>query len=264
VVLTPQGLLFKSAQGWYLLNRKLQLQPVGKPVQAFNADVCTRAITVPNTTYVEALCAAGTPLRYDWFYDSWGEDGQERLGLDAVIGPSGFVTYVNATTGIVQTETPGEYSDAGTGGFAMSVQTSWLKFAGVQGFQVFWKAFIKGFFKGTQPYQVQIAYNYDPTVVDTLVYQPYAGTPASGASGWGVGVWGASQPWGVSGGLVTYPDSLQFRVFPSRIHAEAVQFTITELPPYNTGSTWSLDAMDLEVGLRKGGFKGIGGRGNVG
>ncbi|MBU6429677.1 MAG: hypothetical protein KGR26_11735, partial [Cyanobacteria bacterium REEB65] len=233
IALTPNGLIFKSQAGWYLLDRTLQLRPIGKKVQAYNADVCTSARAVPNSTQVRCLCgSSGTSLLYDWYYDSWAPLGSHS-GWDACILPSGLYTYANASTGVVQTEAPGTYGDAVTGGYPMTIQTSWLKLSSIQGFGAIWWIYLKGLFLGTQAYQVQVAYNYNQTVVDTLVYQPLAGTNPGGADPWGSpATWGADY-WGVPGGVVAYANTLQFRINPSQKHLESIQLTITELPPYS-------------------------------
>jgi len=263
IALTPNGFIFKSSQGWYLLNRSLQLMPIGKKVQAFNADVCTSAVCVPNSTQVRCLCGStGTSLLYDWFYDDWAPwpnspAGANPAGWDACINPSGVYTYVNAGNGIVQNETPGYYADpfgAGAGnvvGIQMSAQTAWLKLNGVSGFGAVWKVFLKGYFLGSQPYLIQIAYDYNPTVVDSFVFQPLS---TNGVWGGDSTPWGSGPVWG--GGVnVNYPDSYQIRIYPSRVHCTAIQITVTEEPPYSVQQTWSLDAIDLEVGIRKGGRK---------
>jgi hypothetical protein len=252
IALTPGGLIFKSNQGWYLLNRSLQLVPIGKKVQAFNSDVCTSAVCVPNSTQVRCICGAtGTTLLYDWFYDDWGPFTPHN-GWDACIGPGGAYTYVNSATGVVQSETQGIYADTTAGGgFPMAAQTAWLKLNGISGFGAVWKVFLKGLFLGSQPYQIQIAYDYNPKIVDTFVFQLGA---SNGVWGGDSSPWGSGNVWG-GGQAVLYPDSYEIRIYPSRVHCTALQITVTEEPPYSTTRTWSLDAIDLEVGIRKGGRK---------
>ncbi len=260
--LTPNGIMFKSAQGWYLLDRNLALHPIGKRVQQYNADVCTSCVAVPNSTQMRCLCGAtGTTLVYDWFYDDWAPF-TNHSGWDACVDPNGVYAYVNSTTGIVQTETAGQFADpfgAGGGntqGIPMSVTTAWLKLNGIQGFGALFWIYVKGYFLGSQPYLVQIAYNYNPTVVDSFIYQPGA---SDSNLYWGSDTtWGESSPWGIRGNVDSFGNTFQFRINPSVHHCESLQITITEQTPYSTTSTWSLDAIDLEVGLRRGGFKNIG------
>ena len=52
--------------------------------------------------------------------------------------------------------------------------------------------------------------------------------------------------------------SLQFRIKNKLQLCEAIQITITELGPIPTDVAVSLDAVDLEVGSKVGGFKGLG------
>ena len=52
VVLTPDGLMFKSKKGIYLLSRSMQLAYIGANVEAFNDLKVSSAIVVPEENQV--------------------------------------------------------------------------------------------------------------------------------------------------------------------------------------------------------------------
>lgn len=248
VTLIPAGLVFKSNSGFYLLERGLSLKYIGAPVQAFNADVVTDAQAVSENTQVRFLSATGTTLVYDSLYDTWGTfTNHQGLASARLAGTETYV-YINPSTSKILQETYGVYGDDGIG-YPLWMQTAWLKFDGVQGFQRLWKILFKGNFPGTMAYQVSIAYNYNPTIIDTFTLNVGAG---ANANVWGgSATWGADSAWGY-GPLTTLPNLLQFRVFNSKQLCESMQVTFQSLTPFDTTQTPGLDAIDLEIGIRKG------------
>lgn len=254
VVLQPQGVMFKSTQGFWLLGRDLSLKYVGAPVKTYNSDLVSSAVALANNSQINFLSDSGTTLMYDWYYDSWSTFTTN--GTDSVVDSSGNFTMVTST-GSIWVQTPGLYYDGDGSPVIMSIQTAWLKPSSIQGFGRIWKAFLEGQFYGSQPYLVQIAYNYVDAPVDSFTFN-------NGAGGTTVGVWGASPVWGSfiwgedGATSATFSDQIQIRVFPSNQLCESIQFTITDLPPVPAGKTWSLNALDLEIGVRRGGMKRIG------
>ena len=181
LVLTPNGILFMSQKGIQLLNRGLQISQRqdgtnwGSPVEAYNGNTIVAAQLIPNTTEVRFTCASGVSLLYDYQYDQWGTN--TNLGVDSIVW-NGTYYYLEAA-GNVREEISNYYLDDSTG-FSLVATSPWMKFAGLQGFQRIWKFFLQGFFPGTNPIQVQIAYDYNPTIVDTFVLNAGASAGGSG------------------------------------------------------------------------------------
>jgi hypothetical protein len=236
LALLPDGILFKSSKGWHLLGRDLQTRYVGLGVEAYNSDVCVSAQVIPNTTEVRCLCASGTTLLYDYQYSQWGTF-TNHLGVDSIV--YGGAYYYLPATGTPFLEAVGTYGDNGTG-FGYLLTTAWLKPGALQGFGRIWDVYFQGFLPGTNPIQVTIAYDYNPTIVDTFTLNPTAG----------------------SGNVL--PDQIQIRVRPSRQKCEAMQFTIQDTAPFwQFTKKIALNMLDLEMGVKKGGFKRLGPPGNI-
>ena len=135
-----------------------------------------------------------------------------QSGTPVVAGPEYSLTVVLAilaevttplmiVTGFANTmaEAAGLYTDNGTG-FSLVATSAWLKPSALQGFGRLWRFLLQGFFPSSvSSIQVQIAYNYNPAIVDTFVYTP---TQASNA------------------------DQTQLRVDNSIQKCESLQFTI--------------------------------------
>jgi hypothetical protein len=230
VLLIPQGLMFKSTQGIYLLSRQFMASYIGIDIAAYNADIISCAQVVNGETQARFLSQLGTSQMYDFTYGTWSPNAQPQ-GIDAVLDPSGVFTFIRSDWTVLA-EASGVYADAGVG-FAMLAQTAWLKFDGVNGFQRIWKAFLKGTFYAGQTYQIQIAYDENPMIVDTFTFAPTFNCDT-------------------------------IRIYPSHQLCRAIQFTFQDLAPFATTTTPALDSLDLEVGVRKGGFKRIGAAQSVG
>jgi hypothetical protein len=233
VAVTPNGVVFKSTQGFRILNRSLQVtMPSGDgydDVAAYNADVVSKAVVLDNGTKIIFLSFGGTTQLFDYLYGTWGQFSYQ--GVDGLVAPNGLFTFIRIDGAILQ-ENDGSYEDVSTG-YPMIAQTAKLKFAGVNGFQRVWKAFIQGHFKADQSYQIQITYDDEASPTQTLTFTPTA-------------------------------DCSAFRIDLNRQLCKAVTFTIQDTAPYATGTTWGLDAIDLEVGVRKGGTQTIGSTRSVG
>ena len=251
MVLTLNGIIFKGDKGPWLLDRSFQVSQVGRDVWAYNADIVTATSSIPYNTQIRMLSSSGTTLMFDYAENAWGTFTNHQ-GVSSVVF-NGSYCYLN-NSGQIMTENPGSYLD-GSVGFPMLIQTSWLKLDGnIQNFKRIWRMFFLGNFPNTNPIQVQAAFNYISTVVDTQVWNASAG---NNAPVWGADpVWGSSSPWGgVDASSTVQPSVLQIRYDPSVQLCESIQLTLTDLTPYPASQTWGLNAIDFEVGLRKGGFK---------
>jgi hypothetical protein len=62
----------------------------------------------------------------------------------------------------------------------------------------------------------------------------------------------------LDGGTLVVPPSLQFRIKNKHQRCEAIKIIITEIGDIPTDVAMSLDAIDLECGIRPDGFKGLG------
>lgn len=132
VVLTPIGLMFKSNKGIYLISRSLEASYIGAPVEAYNQYSVVSSQLIPNTTQVRFLLSNGTLLMYDYFYKVWGTFSNPAGISDCIF--QGQHTYVSSS-GQVYKETPGVYVDGASTPILMNFSTSWIKLAGLQGYQ---------------------------------------------------------------------------------------------------------------------------------
>lgn len=212
IVLTPNGLMFQSAQGIWLLGRDLSTSYIGAPVEAYNSYAVTSAISVPNATQVRFKLSNGTELIYDYFYEKW-DTATPPAAISGVIY-QGLDTFLDSSGNIWQ-ENPGSYLD-NTTPVNLSFTTPWYNLAGVQGYERAYWFTLLGQYLSPHSLTVQIYYDYSSTVGQTEIINPNAinpnGTTASGSLE-------------------------QFRFFFKQQKCQAVKFTVTEAFDSSFGGT---------------------------
>lgn len=237
IVATPVGLMFKSRKGIYLIDRGLQVQYIGAPVEAFNSQVITSATLVADTNQVRFTLDNNTALVFDYFVQQWGVFTNHNA-VDAIIWNNTFV-YLRPN-GQVLTETPGQYTDVGAP-IQLKLTTSWLSFANVQGFQRVRRAQILGGWKSPHQLLVNVSVDFDDSVIQSSVVTPE--TPS---------VYGDTSPYGgdpvYGGNFQLY----QWRVDLARQKTQSVKFTIQDLPTATAGEGMSLTSLAFEVGAKVG------------
>lgn len=222
IILTPQGLMFQSPKGIYLLGRDLSLNYIGSPVEQFNSILITSAQMIANTNQIRFTLTNGTAIVYDYFMNQWSIF-TNVAAVDSCIY-QGNHTYLTSA-GIVNEESIGVYLDPGNMPIALSLTTGWLSFAGIQGFQRVKKFLLLTEALVNDTLQVQINYDYGKYSANLIT----------------IPVIGSSQP-------------QQYRVFPQWQKMENMQIQLTEVPS-TSSTTFKLSSMMLEVASKRGAFK---------
>lgn len=157
ILLTPNGVFYKTPKGIYLLDRALQNHYIGAEVEKYNAQSITAATIVPDRNQIRFLTDSGVTLVYDtqsaqwsWFTNHQGYAADSYQGV-----------YVYARTdGQIFQENSSSYLDGATS-YRLRAQLSWLALAGVQGFQRVRRVGLLGDFAGASGHGVQISAAYD-------------------------------------------------------------------------------------------------------
>lgn len=218
IVLMPQGLMFQSDKGIWLLGRDLSTTYIGAPVEAFNSSKVLSALTIPGTNQVRFNLSAGDVLMYDYYYGQWGTF-EGVPGISATLYQD-LHTYVDKFGRVFQ-ESPGIYLDNGRP-VLLSFTTSWLNLMGLQGLERIYHFYLLGTYFTPHKLQVQIAYDYNASPSQTTLITPINFTPNWG----GESVWGAGYAWGTSS---EFGNIEQWRVFMQRQKCQSFQVTINEV-----------------------------------
>jgi hypothetical protein len=238
VVLTPEGVMFKSSKGIYLLSRRMEVSYIGAPVERYNGDSITSATLCENTNEVRFTLSSSRVLVYDYFHKFWTTFTNIQA-IDAV--NHGDRYHYLRTDGKVARETPGVFKDFGT--FIRAyLKTAWLQFAGIQGYQRVYGFQLLGNYFSPHKLLVKFAYNYNPSQTSQTIIDA---TSVMGSSGYGEGLYGAG-PYGGTFPLYAWEVATKIQKCTS------VQFSIEDTPDGLPGQSFSLSNIAAEIGILPG------------
>jgi len=254
IVTTPDGLMFQSEKGIYVLSQQFQTMYIGAPVEAYNSQTVVSATLAGNKNHVIFLTSSGRTLLYDYFFRQWSTFTNHE-GTGGAIW-DGVYCY-GTTDGNIMQETAGVYLDAGSP-IKLRIETAWIKLNTLQGFQRIRRAMILGEFKSKHRLAVDIAYDYESmrrrVVFDaaTLVATTTFGDPLGAA-------FGAGTPFG-SG---TATSEMESSVYQLKAHApvqkcQAIKFYFEDLAVVagvDLAGGYEITELMLEVGVKRGGYK---------
>lgn len=242
IVLIPNGIMFQSDKGIWLLGRDLSTQYIGAPVESFNSNTVMSAEAIPGTNEVRFVLDNGVTLMYDYYFDQWATHTNIKA-ISATLY-QGRHTYLNSLAKVFQ-EAPGTYTD-GSVPVLISFTTSWINLAGLQGFERFYFGFLLGMYYSPFKLNVGLAYDYNASYTHNIVI-----TPDNATSNWGEeALWGSGGPWGGPGNV------FRARLFPDKQKCESFQITVQEV--YDStlgvvpGQGLSLSGLNLIAGVKRG------------
>lgn len=242
IVFMPQGLMFQSDKGIWLLGRDLSTTYIGAPVETYNSFSVLSALNIPGTNRVIFTLSNGVTLMYDYFFGQWGTFN----GIPSISSTlyQGLHTFIDSFGRVFQ-ETPGLYLDGGNP-VLMSFTTSWLNLAGLQGYERAYFFYLLGTYLSPHVLSIGIAYDYNSSI-----QQQVNVNPINFAGAWGSDpLYGDSPVWGGASNIE------QWRVFFDMQKCQSFQITIQEnydssfgVPP---GAGFTLSGLDVIVGLKRG------------
>lgn len=250
VVTTPDGTMFLSERGIYLLTRGLELVWIGRPVKDTLAafPVITSAVLVPKQNQVRFTCntsdgASGVTIVYDYAEKQWSTFRHWAAGAygtayaDACLynGQWAFVT----AAGIVSIESTTSFIDSGNY-VPMTLETAWITAPGSQAspssgplkFQSVRNFALHGFSNSNHDLTIQIGFDTDASYPQSVTF--------------------------VAGSATTSVGTLEDCTISvgTRRKCNAIRFRILDTAPTGfapgTGQGPSLDMMAIEVGMKPG------------
>jgi len=243
IINTPEGLLFNSAKGIYLLGRNFSIQYKGAPAEKYNTNVTT-AVMLPKTNEIRFVMADSVIVNYDYFSNRWSTQPRwDQLTppvafdniVDMIIGEDTELYHLTNTGKVYKyaknRSLPVSFTDNNGGVYVpIKLTSSWISFAGLQGYQRLYKLMILATYKSPHKLKISFAYNMSETYVDSVI---------------------------VDTTTVIDTNFYNLEIRPKRQKCSMVKFKIEELPPdvgtYGEGLTISGLAMELGVkeGLNK-------------
>lgn len=244
IVFMPQGLMFQSDKGIWLLGRDLGTTYIGAEVEGYtDGATVLSALNIPGTNQVRFTLDSGVTLMYDYYYGQWGTFANIP-GVSSTLY-EGLHTYLNSS-GQVRQETVGMYQD-GTQPVLTKFSLPWVNVAGLQGYERAYFFYLLGTYISPHKLYLTVAYDYEDGPSQSVLIKPTNYTSAYG----GDTLYGGSS---VNGGS---PSIEQWRVFFSKQKCQAFQLTVSEvfdatLGTGIPGAGFTMSGLNLVIGGKKG------------
>jgi hypothetical protein len=243
IVLMPNGLMFQSDKGIWLLGRDLSTTYIGAPVETYNSETVMSAQAIPATNQVRFVLSSNLTLMYDYFFNQWGTF-TNKFAISSTLYNS-TDTYLNSFGNVYQ-EKANTYLD-GSDPVLMSVTTGWINAAGLQGYERFYFANLLGTYFTPFKLNVLLAYDYNIGAPE----QQIVVAPDNYVANWGgEALWGSGPAWGGEGQVFSA------RLFPQKQKCQSFQVTINEQYDNSFGTSpgagLSLSGLALIIGVKRG------------
>lgn len=239
VVVTPLGLMFKSAKGIFLLDQGLGLKYIGSDVEEFNGLEITSAKVLTEQNQVRFTTTEGTCLVYNYQFGLWSTfDNHPSIGAEIV---DGTFFYLRSDEELFK-QNNNKYSD-GDVPVTQSIETGWLSFNAIQSFARVYKILILGDFKSAHKLRVSVAYDFKEAYTQTVLVEPeeFVSSATYGSES----PYGSGTPYGGNGNLY------QLRIDLAQQKCQSIRIKIEELQD-TAGQGLTLSAMTIQAGLKVG------------
>ena len=241
IVNTPNGLMFKSQKGIYLLDRGLSTTYIGAEVEVYNSLTVNSGALVPNTNQVRFLTSGDIALVYDYLVERW-TIFDNHGGVDAVLIDNTY-TYLRNDGQIFEENS--SFLDNNES-INLQIDTGWISFAGIQGFQRVYKMLALGEFKSAHRLRIQCSYDYLNAVIhekiidsEDIVNSTVFGDGAT---------YGSESLYGGEDSLNAY----QFRVDMKTQKTQSIRIKIKELQNDVYGEGLAISNLAFEIGVKQG------------
>jgi hypothetical protein len=233
VISEPEGVTFLSAKGLFSLDRSLQLQYIGKDIEPYAMATLPNSLTLalakPDAQQLWFMDGNGdmSVFVYDYFVGQWARWTAPADFTDLAVSPAGTLLLLGSNGQFYSTN--GGYLDNGASWFQMTVETPWIRFGDLQGFQRVRRMMILADYNGpfTLNYAVYTDFN-TATPTQTGTVNVAAGTPGT---------------------------NLQLRVDLVQQKCEAIKIVLSDAQYQTGGQGLQLSGFSLEVGIKKGTHK---------
>jgi hypothetical protein len=140
---TPEGLVFPSQQGIYMIPKGGgAVQYIGERVQSYESSTFTSVDNIPNKAWIRFATSDGYVLQYDYQYDLWSVFTSTKTpAVDATTWDGNHI--LASSDGYVRQQLDGYYQDDSSN-YDLVMTTSWYSPSGLGGYCQLDKVFIEG------------------------------------------------------------------------------------------------------------------------
>lgn len=239
VILSPNGLLFQSRKGIYLLTAGLTLQYVGARVEKFNGQQVRSAAIVGELNQVRFVLSEQRALVYNYNIDRWATFENHGGRSSVVIGNDYYYLREN---GDVYRENRTSFSDASSS-IKMRLETGWASLTPIQGYQRAYHIMLLCDYKSPHQIKVKIALDMINAWTQEVLINPedFIEATAYGLDS----PYGSGSPYGGNGALY------QVRIDLETQKCSAIKLLIEDAQE-QPGEGLSLSAITVRVGAKEG------------
>ena len=242
IILVPDGVMFKSDKGIYLLNRKLQAGYIGSNVEEFNNYTIVSAILLEVANEVRFATLEGLVLVYNYLSSAWS--WFEDLSCISACLFNGKYAILK-TDGQVIIETP-SHNKLIDQAIIQNISSPWLRLNKIQGYQKAYYVRILGKFKTLHRLKMNVYYDYELYSSEEYIIDPLA------ENQYNIEIKPTNEE-------IENGDAIngvyQMKIDLVRKNCQAVRVVIEDIPldvENNTGECFALSNITVNIGIKKG------------
>jgi len=176
IVLGPQGLMFMSDKGIYLLDRKLQVSYIGASVERFNSRTITSAILLEKVNEIRFSTLEGEILVYNYYANAWSWF-TNLPSASACIWKGKYTLLLTDGRVFTESSTHKKILQAGVStAIIQKISSPWVVVDKKQGWEKVYQALLLGDFKTDHQVKVSFYYDYEKYASDVYTIDPLAST----------------------------------------------------------------------------------------
>jgi len=249
IVMMPQGVMFKSDKGIYIINRKLEAQYIGAPVERYNSYTVTSAILNEGSNEVRFTTLEGKLLVYNYFTNAWSWFNDLPC-ISACVWNNKYTILTTDNKVFVENKTHNKIIEGVTQTeIVQKISSPWIKMDKVQGWEKAYAVRVVGFYKSLHQLKMKVFYDYELYASEEYLIDPLA------ESQYNIVTRPTNED--IENGTATN-GVYQMVIDLIRKNCQAFRLEITDVPldiSSNTGECFALSNITLTVGVKKGAAK---------
>ncbi len=252
-VVTPQGIMFTTSKGIYLLDQSFNVSYIGAPAERYNAQTWTGACVIPTTNQVvfttSDTTASARSLMFDYHFNEWSS--WTLQANDLVLWKGTIPVYLRTADLISLYRDNSAYDDAiftdAGSTYDFSLRTGPIRLQDcLQGFARLRRFQVLGTYRSPHQLLVDLYYDRDGAPYESITWDP---STVIDPSTWGSDTaWGSGSFWGGSRDGNTY----QFEHKPKRQKFSTIRFGFSMIPGTTPGAGYEITELALECGVKPG------------
>ena len=241
LVAMPDGVMFMSQKGIYIVNRKLEAVYIGAPVERFNYLTITSAILMDDLNEIRFTSLEGITLIYNYLSTQWSWVTDMPTNSSTIFNKK----HTSIREDLIVIDDPTTFKLLGDF-VEQQISSPWVRLKNIQGYQKAYILDIVGYYKTDHKMLVEIYYDYELYISESYTIEPLA------ASQYNI----VSRPTNaeLQSGAKTN-GVYQLRIDLVRKNCEAIRVVITDIGEdlsNNNGECFALSNLTFTVGVKNG------------